>query len=91
MESNLDVLYVLTMVSALLFIVHSLLSAKRLTRFALVSGLLLGVIGISFGLFGLFCSPSSGNCFVAYSILVFLFFGISLAVFIMRRWANDAP
>ncbi len=86
MEHILGVLFVFIIIGALLLTIHSILSAKRLTRFTLVSMLLLGVIAISFGLPGLFCLPSSRSCFAAYSLLVFLFFGIALAVFIMRRW-----
>ena len=78
----------LAVLGGILFIIQSIFSAKRLTRFALVFRLLLGAIGISFGLIGLFCFPSSRGCFVAYSLLVFLFFGSSLAVFIMRRWGK---
>ena len=83
-----QIVCVLAMLGGTLFVIQSIFSAKRLTRFVLVFRLLLGAIGISFGLIGLFCFPSSRGCFVAYSFLVFLFFGISLAVFIMQRWGK---
>jgi len=80
----LNALYVLGIVGGIFFMMFSLLSAKRLTRFSLVFRLILGVIGISFGLLGLLCSPSSKNCFVVYSLLVFLFFGVSLLLFLRK-------
>jgi len=80
----LEVFYVLTIIAALFFMFHSIIHRKGFHWPIFLLRLLLGAIGVSFGLLGLFCSPSSGSCFIIYSLLVFLFFGVSLVMFLRR-------
>lgn len=79
----LEVFYVLTIITALVFMFHSIIHRKEFHWSIFLLRLLLGVIGVSFGAIVLLCSPSSRNCLVIYSLLVFLFFGVSLVMFLM--------